>query len=321
MARVLLTGGAGALGQRLLPQLQQVGWTVRCLVHRRAVAGADEVVAGDLADAVALERAVAGADAVLHLAAITHARSSRGYDEVNVAGTARLVEAARHCRVERFVHVSTRAIAPSGGAYSRSKRRAEDLVRDSRLDHVIVRLPEIYGTSASSPGRSAAGGSNTGGSGLSRSRTGGPRTGRHEGVDVIIDRARRGAPIALIGDGSQQLRPLLVDDAILPLVAASGLDARAGRTYTLAGECVTVRSFTELCIAHFGSRSRIVSVPGSVIAGLSLAARIVPLPIYPDQLARLRSEKPPPSPEAAAELGFRPRSLADGLRTLSGGGR
>jgi hypothetical protein len=44
-----------------------------------------------------------------------------------------------------------------------------------------------------------------------------------------------------------------------------------------------------------------------------LAARFLPLPFYPDQLARLRAPKPPPSPEAAADLGFAPRPLREGL--------
>ena len=44
---------------------------------------------------------------------------------------------------------------------------------------------------------------------------------------------------------------------------------------------------------------------------------MLPLPIYPDQLARLRAEdKPQPSPEAEQELGFRTRPLAEGLAAL-----
>ena len=35
--------------------------------------------------------------------------------------------------------------------------------------------------------------------------------------------------------------------------------------------------------------------------------------LYPDQLARLRAERPPPSPEAELHLGYRPRSVAEGL--------
>jgi hypothetical protein len=49
-----------------------------------------------------------------------------------------------------------------------------------------------------------------------------------------------------------------------------------------------------------------------------LLARVLPLPIYPDQLARLRAEdKPQPSAEAEQELGFHTRPLAEGLAALS----
>jgi hypothetical protein len=45
------------------------------------------------------------------------------------------------------------------------------------------------------------------------------------------------------------------------------------------------------------------------VAVLALAGRVLPLPIYPDQLDRLRAPKPPLSPEAGPDLGFKPRKL------------
>ena len=142
---VLVTGAAGAIGARLLPALRAAGWRTRALVHRRPAEGADEQVPGDLGHAGSLQAATAGVGAVLHVAARTHARRDRDYRIVNAEGTARLVDAARAAAVERFVHVSTRAVSPHGGGYSRSKREAEELVRSAGLEHVIVRLPEFTG--------------------------------------------------------------------------------------------------------------------------------------------------------------------------------
>ncbi len=62
-----------------------------------------------------------------------------------------------------------------------------------------------------------------------------------------------------------------------------------------------------------------IAAPWAALALAGVAARALPLPIYPDQGARLRSPKPAPSPEAADDLGFRPRPLTDGLRALTVG--
>ena len=95
-APILVTGASSAIGTRVVEQLRGQGRAVRALVRRRPVANADESVAGDLGDASTLDAAVDGADVVVHLAAVTHARRSRDYVEANVRGTQRLLDAA--CR-------------------------------------------------------------------------------------------------------------------------------------------------------------------------------------------------------------------------------
>jgi nucleoside-diphosphate-sugar epimerase len=276
---VLVTGAAGGLGRALVPALRARDWRVRALVHRRPVSEADEQVAGDLGDAASLAAAATGCDAAVHLAARTHARHTADYFEANVEGTRRLLATG----VPRFLHVSTRAIGEGGGGYSDSKRESERLVERSGADWVIVRLPEVYGA------------------------------GSNEGVDAIIDGARRRGLIPLVGRGADEISPVLVDDVVPALAAA--LDAPAGRAYTLAGEHMTVRAFADACVEAFGG-GRIVPVPVPLIRALTVAARVAPLPLYPDQLDRLRAPRPEPSPEAGTDLGFAPRPLREGLRAL-----
>jgi NADH dehydrogenase len=252
-------------------------------VHSRAIPDADEVVVGELDNPLTLMRAVRGANAVLHLAAVTHSRTPRLYYLVNVEGTRLLAEAARQEGVARFVHASSRAISPEGGVYSRSKLAAEEAVKMTGLEYVIVRLPELYGL------------------------------GGAEGVDDIRARAAAGRTIFVVGRGAQEVCPVHVDDVIGPLARA--LDAReaAGKTYTLAGECFSVRRLAERCSAAADKGGRVIGVPETIVVGLSHAARLLPLPLYPDQLDRLTAPKPPVSPNARADLGFSPRSFEDAL--------
>ena len=280
--RVLVTGASGGLGRKLIPALRERGWTVRALVHRTPVADADETVTGDVAAATSCADAIRNVDAVMHLAAATHARRAAVYDRVNTRGTEALVGAAATARVRRFVFVSTRANSVEGGPYSRSKRTAEDLVRRSGLDVVVVRLPEVYGL------------------------------GGREGVDAIIDSARRGRAILIPGTGAQELAPLHADDVIGAVVAALERATDSGE-YTLCGERTSILDFAQRCIEIYGSRSRIVRVPTMAVRAAGAASRVVPLSIYPDQLARLRAPKAPCTPEAERDLGVRLRSIDEGL--------
>lgn len=272
----------------MLAALAGRGWCTRALVHRRPVPGAHEEVTGDLLRTDEVARAVESVRAVVHLAAVTHARRERDYLEVNVKGTRALLGAAARADVERLIHVSTRAIWPEGGWYSRSKLKAEQLVAAASVETTIVRLPEVYGT------------------------------GGDEGVDELVRRARAGAPTPVVGDGRDEVCPIHVDDAVAALCAALEAPVAAGRTYTLAGECITTRRFAEECATAFGTAVRIRRLPLPAVKLAAGASRFLPLPLYPDQLARLRAPKPRLSPEAESDLGFSPRPLADGLRQLGG---
>ncbi len=279
---VLITGASGGLGGRVLGAVRAEGWRARALVHSRPTPEADEEVKGDLTVGASLEGTVEGVSAVVHMAAVTHARRPGKYLSINRDGTAALLAAAQRAGVRRFVYVSTRAISADGGAYSRSKRAAENEVRTSGLEYVILRLSEVI------------------------------CAGSKQGADAVIARARRGRPIPVVGSGDELLCPVHVDDVVPAIVAA--LDAPAGRTHTLAGECLTVRDFATTCSRAFGSESRIVTVPMFAMVLLSGLARIAPLPLYPDQVRRLRAAKEPGSTDAKSDLGFAARSLAECLR-------
>jgi nucleoside-diphosphate-sugar epimerase len=263
--------------------LRSAGWRTRCLIHRRPAPGADENVDGDLADPGSLHGALDGVAAVVHLAALTHARNPKRYGAVNVAGTRALL-ASTPASVQRFVLVSSRAVSPEGGAYSRSKLAAEAAVHATGLPWVVVRLPEVYGA------------------------------GKSEGVDDMIARARRGSPIVIVGRGEQELCPVHADDALQALVASLTAPAAVHQTYTLSGECMTARELAERTREAVGSRSKIVAVPHVVVAVLGALARVVPLPLYPDQLARLSAPKPRSAGDPARDLGFSSRPLDVGLR-------
>lgn len=122
--RIALTGATGFVGRYIAQYLVEQGNTLRCWRRPTSdcgglenLAGSLQWAAGDLDDAQSVPTLVAGCDAVVH-AALDHPgggfRGGEGdlvaFAETNIVGTIRLIEAARHAAVGRFVFISTCAV-------------------------------------------------------------------------------------------------------------------------------------------------------------------------------------------------------------------
>ncbi|MEV7070431.1 NAD-dependent epimerase/dehydratase family protein [Streptomyces sp. NPDC091972] len=168
----LVTGVTGQVGRRFVPRLlaqSRPGERVRVLVRDAsrgetfAELGA-EVVVGDLRDTEALGKAVAGADAVVNVAAAFRGVPDEEARAVNRDAAVELGRAAAASGVQRFVQVSTGLVYGTGrgrpvteddesrpgggmwGAYPESKAEAErQLLALEGLDVRVGRLPFVYG--------------------------------------------------------------------------------------------------------------------------------------------------------------------------------
>ncbi len=145
--RLAITGATGFVGGRLLElalaQRHQVrALTRRPQVEREGVSWID----GALDRPDSLDRLVEGAEAVIHVAGILNARDAAGFEAGNVEGTRAMLASAEKAGATRFVHVSSLAAREPGlSMYGASKARSEQLVRDFKIDSVIVRPPAVYG--------------------------------------------------------------------------------------------------------------------------------------------------------------------------------
>ncbi len=123
---VLLTGATGFVGAYTLRLLLKNGYAVRALRRPnsptdlvRDVADQVEWVEADVTDLMALESAFGGIRQVCHCAALVsfHPKDYRRMHQINVEGTANMVNLALEAGVEKFVHVSSIA------AFGRVKER------------------------------------------------------------------------------------------------------------------------------------------------------------------------------------------------------
>ncbi len=143
---ILVVGGTGLLGGSVARKLVGAGRSVSAVVRdhssekARALESAGaEVVSGDLKDRAGLERVIRGADAVVCTASATLSRrEGDSIDTVDLAGVRSLIEVAEAAAVRRFVFIS---ISPNMGddfPLATAKRAAEERLRASRLDHVVL---------------------------------------------------------------------------------------------------------------------------------------------------------------------------------------
>jgi len=242
--RLLITGVAGFIGSRfaevMLEQGPALGYDDFVLVDALTYSGRLEnlgavlpdprvrFVHASINDAEAMDAAMDGVDAVVHLAAESHVdRSIAGaapFFVTNVLGTQQLLESARRAGVQRFVHVSTDEVYGSidEGSW--------------REDHVLE-PNSPYSASKAGSDLAALAYHSTFGMHVSVTRCSnnyGPRQYPEKVIPLFVSNLVDGLPVPLYGDGLNVRDWLHVDDHCqgIALVLAGG---RAGEIYNIGG--------------------------------------------------------------------------------------
>ena len=150
---ILVVGGSGDLGSRIVRRLREDGQEVRCLIRPGSESGAlrdlgAEVVLGDLADPSSLPAACEGAQTVVAsataIARVLAGAKHPGIHEVDNVGMTSLVEAAEAVAVTRFVYVSYAGVDASlGTPLERAKVAVEGRLARSSMQRVVVR-PDAF---------------------------------------------------------------------------------------------------------------------------------------------------------------------------------
>jgi nucleoside-diphosphate-sugar epimerase len=251
----MVTGGGGFVGGRLVRRLVEEGEQVRALVRSpddaaRLRALGVEVVSGDLADLTAIRRSIDGCRHVFHLAAATSwGRRARDLRAVNRDGTDAVARAALEVAVDRFVYVSTTGVygTPRGGLLDEASTPAPNTrYRDTKLEGERVCL-----ALRSSSGLPVV---------IARLA---PVTGRGSIAWLGYCRAIAEGRLRLIGDGSNRIHTIDIEDAVQGLRRCAEAPVESlGQPFLLAAEKpMALASLLELIAGETGSRPPGRSLP------------------------------------------------------------
>ena len=149
MMKILVTGGSGDLGQRMIPLLIRAGHVVVNFDIQEPLSGSGDFHQGSLLNPSQIINALKGSDLVIHIAAWHGIHETRGWKthqdfwDLNVDGTHHLVEACGTQGVSRMVHISSSSVSKSTGIYGHTKRVAEEIMsyahQTQQMDIITLR--------------------------------------------------------------------------------------------------------------------------------------------------------------------------------------
>jgi uncharacterized protein YbjT (DUF2867 family) len=279
-----VTGASGSLGPAVVAAFRRSFPEVRAYVRRPDAAeslrqlGA-KVAVGDADDRETLGIAMYGVFTACHLIGAIDAPDPESYRAANVRSVEVALDVASRVGVRRFLFLSVPGADPAAAhPYLRSKGEAEGLVRNSGLEHAIVRATHVYGP--------------------------GPGLWFSTALELAL-----ASPPAVLGRAETPIAPVYVDDVAAVLAAADDRSERVAGTWELEGpDATTGGGFVGLLEPEVETVREIDPADTAAISS------VLERPPSRTALEFLAAPSRADAPDAATEFGVRPTPLPDGLQ-------
>jgi uncharacterized protein YbjT (DUF2867 family) len=264
--KILVTGGTGFVGSRIVHTLRAEGREVRALV-RRPERGAHlralgvELATGDVTDAASVAAAADGCTHVIHLVAILNGKP-RDFERVMTRGTQNVLAAAKGAGIDRFVLMSalgTTAATKDLVPYFGAKFSMEQDTVGSGLEYTIFRPSFVFG--------------------------------RGGALTTFMKQVRFSPIVTVIGSGRGRIQPIWVDDVAEHFARALDTPAAANKTFEIGGpDIVTWDELYRTIAKVLGKRRALAHVPASLARSGARATQWLPkAPLSADQVAMIEA--------------------------------
>jgi len=289
---ILVSGGVGVMGARLVKDLAAAGHPVRALTlpgdpFVSRLDGVDaEIVFGDITRPETLAGPMTGVTTVFHLAGVILSNDPSIFRRVNTEGTRNMVRAAREAGASHFVFVSSTSAIDPISEYAHSKADAEEIVRSSGMAWTIVRPTLVYE--------------------------------RGGGLEFMgfLESLLKYPIVPFVGQGRALKNPVHVDDMGRGLLAIAGNPKSHGKTYNFTGgQEISIRDLAKLMLRHQGVAKPFVHIPLPVCRAAAFVLERVmknpPLTGY--AITRIEQNAAPDNSEARRDLGYDPIGVTEGM--------
>ena len=198
-------------------------------------------IKGSVADTGLYDSYLASSDIVMHLAAATGKAKPEEYFRVNSEGTKLLVDQCVRYGVRKFLFVSSisvKFLKVSKYYYAQSKQKAEEIVRQSGLDHTIIRPTIVIGKNSSI-------------------------------LQSLVNLVK--IPIVpIFGSGATNIQPIYIDDLVTSLLYIIGNDIFMNESFDLGGpEIISFKEFIIRIHRIYSKKElRFITIPLSLIIPL-----------------------------------------------------
>ncbi|HTT13882.1 MAG TPA: complex I NDUFA9 subunit family protein [Burkholderiaceae bacterium] len=307
---LLVLGGSGFIGRYVVNLLVARGCNVLVPSRRRDRARhlillpTCDVVDANIMDDVALDRLVAGRDAVINLVGILHG-SQTDFQRVHVDLPRRVAAACTKHRVDRLLHVSALGAGASAPSmYLRSKAMGQEEVEKSAAAWTVFRPSVVFGV-------------------------------EDHFLNLFAGLAAW-FPVLPIGGATARFQPVWVEDVARAIANCVDNDATYRKSYELAGPRIyTLRELVEFAARAAGHPRPVIALPDGLARWQARLMELLPGPtllsrdnldsMKVDNVASQQPFKParelgigvtPMEPEAAFYLaGMHPRTRFSPMRT------